>query len=168
MAEQLLPATSAEGGLPWWLRWQSICLQCRRPRFNPWVRKIPWRRKWQPTPLFLLGEFQGQRSLAGYSPWGCKESDTTERLPHLHKGTRGPACCGHQLQQSRVPSTQDPAVQHSGAPGLSLAACTPCPARITRPLELGGGGSPSTHGVASAGSSQEGPGSGSPQPSKRV
>jgi len=40
----------------------------------------PWRRKWQPTPVFLPGEFHGQRSLAGYSPWGCKESDTTAQL----------------------------------------------------------------------------------------
>ena len=39
----------------------------------------PWRRKWQPTPEFLPGEFHGQRSLAGYSPWGCKDSDTTEQ-----------------------------------------------------------------------------------------
>ena len=42
------------------------------PEFSPWVRQIPWRRKWQPTPVFLPGEFHGQRSLAGYSPWGCK------------------------------------------------------------------------------------------------
>ena len=55
--------------------------QCRRHKrcgCNPWVRKIPWRRKWQPTSLFLPGEFHGQRSLTGYNPWGCKESDTTE------------------------------------------------------------------------------------------
>ena len=45
--------------------------------FHPWVRKIPWRRKWQPTPVFLPGKFQGHRSLAGYSPRGCKELDTT-------------------------------------------------------------------------------------------
>ena len=44
---------------------------------NPWVRKIPWRKKWQPTPVFLPGEFHGQRSLVGYSPWSHKESDTT-------------------------------------------------------------------------------------------
>ena len=44
------------------------------------VGKIPWRRKWQPTPVFLPGEFHGQRSLAGYSPWGRKESDMTEQL----------------------------------------------------------------------------------------
>ena len=49
-----------------------------RPRFNPWVGKISWRREWQPTPVFLPGESHGQRSLAGYSPWGHKESDTTE------------------------------------------------------------------------------------------
>ena len=48
--------------------------------FNPWVRKILWRRKWRPTPVFLLGEFHGQRSLIGYSPWGRKEPDTTKRL----------------------------------------------------------------------------------------
>ena len=55
-----------------------ICLQCRRPRFDPWVRKIPWRRKWQPTPVFWPGESHGQRSLAGYSPQDHKESDMTE------------------------------------------------------------------------------------------
>ena len=41
---------------------------------------MPWRREWQPTPVFLPGESHGQRSLVGYSPWGCKESDTTEQL----------------------------------------------------------------------------------------
>ena len=49
-------------------------------RVDPWVRKIPWRRKWQPTLVILLGEFHGQRSLADYSLWGCKESNMTERL----------------------------------------------------------------------------------------
>ena len=47
-------------------------LQYRRPRFDPWVRKIPWRRKWQPTSVFLPGKFHEQRRLAGYSPWGHK------------------------------------------------------------------------------------------------
>ena len=46
--------------------------------FNPWVQKIPWRREWQPTPVFLPGKSRAQRSLAGYSPQGRKESDTTE------------------------------------------------------------------------------------------
>ena len=63
----------------------QICLQCRRPGFKSWVGKIPWRRKWLPTPVFLHGEFHGQRSLVGNSPWGRKESDTTERLSHCHK-----------------------------------------------------------------------------------
>ena len=71
-------------GLPWWLRWQSICLKCRRLGFDPWVRKIPWRRKWQPTPAFLPEKSHGQRSLVGYSPWGCKESDTTSLSLSFH------------------------------------------------------------------------------------
>ena len=45
--------------------------------FDPWVRKTPWRRKWQPTPVFLSGKFHGQRSLVAYSPWGHKELDTS-------------------------------------------------------------------------------------------
>ena len=56
------------------------CRRCRRHGFDPWVGKIPWRRAWQPTPVFLPGEFHGQRSLAGYSPGGCKKSDTTKWL----------------------------------------------------------------------------------------
>ena len=58
----------------------GICLQCRGPRFNLWVGKIPWRREWLPTQVFLPGEFHGQRSVAGYSPWGCKELRTAEWL----------------------------------------------------------------------------------------
>ena len=53
------------------------CLQCWKSSFDPCVGKIPWSRKWQPTPIFLLGEFHRQRTLAG-SPYGHKESDTTE------------------------------------------------------------------------------------------
>ena len=62
------------------LRIHCICLQCGRPGFDPWVGMIPWRRKWQPTPVLLPGESHGWRSLVGYSPWGRKESDTTEQL----------------------------------------------------------------------------------------
>ena len=54
--------------------------QCRRPRFNPWVRKISWRRKWLPTPVFLPRKSHGQKSLGSPSPWGHKGSDMTERL----------------------------------------------------------------------------------------
>ena len=66
--------------LPWWLRWQRICLQCRRPGFDSWAGKIPWRKEWPPSPLFLPGEFHGQRNLAGCSASGCKELDTTKWL----------------------------------------------------------------------------------------
>ena len=76
----------------WW-NWNSLITpvgfprgsdgkECKRPRFDPWVRKIPWRRAWQPTLVFLPGESHGQRSLAGYSPWGRKELDTAEQLTH--------------------------------------------------------------------------------------
>ena len=64
------------------------CRRCRRCGFSPWVGKIPWRREWLPAPVFWPGESQGQRSLAGYSPWGYKESDTTEPLSiHMHTHT---------------------------------------------------------------------------------
>ena len=86
----------------WWLSGKESAYQCRRHErcsrrercsrhercrrhercsFSPWVGKIPWSRKWQPTPIFLLSKSHGQRSLAGYSPWGHKELDTTE---HAH------------------------------------------------------------------------------------
>ena len=61
----------------------GICLQCRGPRFNLWVGKIPWRREWLPTLLFLPEKSHGQSSLVGYSPWGHKESDMTEQLSLL-------------------------------------------------------------------------------------
>ena len=54
--------------------------RCRRQELDPWARKVPWKRDWQPTPVLLPGEAHGQRSLAGYSPWGRKESDTTQQL----------------------------------------------------------------------------------------
>ena len=66
--------------IPWWLRWWRICLQCTRPGFNQWIGKIPWRREWKPTPVFLPGKSHAQRSQVGYSPWGLKESDMTEWL----------------------------------------------------------------------------------------
>ena len=66
--------------LPWWL------LQCRRLVFDPRVSKIPWRRQWQCTPVFLPGKSHGQRSLVGYSPWGCKRDGhdwgTTQQQQH--------------------------------------------------------------------------------------
>ena len=64
---------------------ESTCQSRRHKRcgFDPWVRTIPWRRKWKPILVFLPGKFHKQRSLVGYSPWGLKELDTTERM-HMH------------------------------------------------------------------------------------
>ena len=77
-------------GLPKWLTSEEFTCQGgrrRRYEFGPWVRKIPWRRKWQPTPALLPGEFNGQRSLADYRPWGHKRkwtwfSDYTTTITH--------------------------------------------------------------------------------------
>ena len=63
------------------------CRRHKRRGFNPWVGKIPWRRAWQPIPVFLPIDSHGQRSLAGYSLWGCKESNTTEASEHYWKCT---------------------------------------------------------------------------------
>ena len=71
----------------------------KRCGYYPWVGKVPWSRKWQPTPVFLPGKFKGQRSLAGYSPWGCKESDTTERLSMSMKM----GFSGHWLHEPKSP-----------------------------------------------------------------
>ena len=62
-------------GLTWWLSGKSSACQCRRCIFDPWVEKIPWRRKWQLTSVLLPGKSHGQRSLAGHSPW-CSKSHT--------------------------------------------------------------------------------------------
>ena len=64
---------------------ESSC-QCKRWRFNPWVGKIPWRRAWLLTPVFLPGKFHGQRSLVGYSPWDHRELDMAE-CTHTHSET---------------------------------------------------------------------------------
>ena len=71
-----------------------IISQCGRPGFDPWVGKILWRRKWQPTSVYLPGKSHGWRSLAVYNPWGCKESDTTSLLHYLRP---------HGLQHTRLP-----------------------------------------------------------------
>ena len=74
---RLSNCTELNWGFPWWLSGEQFSWQWRKLQFDPWVRKIPWRKKWKPTPVFLLGKFRGQRSLMGYSPWGHKESDMT-------------------------------------------------------------------------------------------
>ena len=59
----------------------KICLQCRRPGSDPWIGNgISWGWEWLPTPVFWPEQFHGQRSLAAYTPWGCKEPNPTEQL----------------------------------------------------------------------------------------
>ena len=93
-------------GLPRWLSKESACNAGRPCRFYPRVGKIPWRRAWQPTPVFLPGEFHGQRSLAGYGPWGRKDWDTTEGLtlfePHGYRALKKDAgwALGQRLRHS--------------------------------------------------------------------
>ena len=79
---------NGKDGLPRWCQ----CRRCKRCGFDSWVEKIPWRRKWQPTPIFLLGKSQGQRSLPGCSAWGHKEWDMTDwprtcAHTHIHTHT---------------------------------------------------------------------------------
>ena len=80
------------GGLPQWLNCKETA--CNEgdagDRFNPWIRMIPWRRKWQPIPVLLTEKSHGQRSLMDYSPWGHKESDTMEGLNTQHTHFHGP------------------------------------------------------------------------------
>ena len=81
----ILQKNKKKGGLPWWLSGKESTCQCRRRRFDPWGKKIPRRRKWQPTPVFLAGKSHRQRSLADYSPWGCRSVGcdlTTKRQQH--------------------------------------------------------------------------------------
>ena len=78
-----LQLTTRVSHLCQWLEFaykQQFCLQCRRLGFDSWVGKIPWRKKWQPTPVFLPGEFHGQRKLSGLQSGGSQESDMTEQL----------------------------------------------------------------------------------------
>ena len=95
-------------GLPRWLsgKRKSSCQyrRCRRCWFNPWVRKISWMRKWQPTPVVLPGESHGQRSMADYSPWGCTESDMTEHAMPTHRGFKLDRCAQVRTlpQQGRI------------------------------------------------------------------
>ena len=83
----------------------------RRHGFNPWVRKIPWRRKWQPTPVFLPGKSHRQRSLEGY---GRKESDTTEATLRVHTHTHTFKYMSIFLRKSWVLTTGTP-LAHSPA-----------------------------------------------------
>ena len=90
-------------------------LKCLPAIWETWVWSLgwedPWRRKWQPTPGFLPGESNGQRSLVGYGPWGCKESDTTERL-HSHFHSQVDATGPSQTQWLMLPPGPRPCKVH--------------------------------------------------------
>ena len=77
------------------------CRSHKRHGFDPWVGKIPWRRAWQPTPVFLPGESHGQRCWLAYSPWCDKESDMTEvtECARVHTHTEHAVC--KRLRQMR-------------------------------------------------------------------
>ena len=95
---------------PRWPNSKESTCQCRRRRrrgFDPWVEKIPWRRKWQPTPEFLPGKSHGQTSLVGRSLWGHKESDTTKRRLYLTTHTQ--AAC-QDILSDEVMSYQSPSL----------------------------------------------------------
>ena len=113
-------------GLPWWLSGKEFACQCRRCRFDPWVGKIPWSRKWQPSPVFLPGKSHRQRNLAGYSPRGCKELDVTEHT-HRHTQTTSTWMSLQWISATVVPTCLQASILHlffSHVPcylGLSLA-----------------------------------------------
>ena len=99
-------------GFPGGSRGKEPACRHRRCEFDPWVRKIPWRREWQPTPVFLPGESRSQRSLAGYSPCGDKALDTFEETLHTYTGcllppppTAPAAMAPHQLLRQEAPHT---------------------------------------------------------------
>ena len=71
---QMIMIATISGGFPDGSNGKESACKYRRPGCDPWVRKIPWRREWLPTPLILPGESHGQRSLVSYSPWGHKKT----------------------------------------------------------------------------------------------
>ena len=102
-------------GLPGQHRGRESTCRCRRRKrciFHPRVGKVPWRRAWQPTPVFLPGESHGQRSLAGYSPRSRKESDMTEVTEHTDTLCGSSKCftCTHVIVTQKAQQTQT--VQH--------------------------------------------------------
>ena len=94
-------------GLPWWLRWQSVCLQCGEPGFIPWVGKILWKRQWHPTAVIFPGKSHGRRSLVGYTPWDRRESDMIEWLNFKLS-----------IRVSQVAQTVKKSASNEGDPGL--------------------------------------------------
>ena len=93
--------------LPRWYSGKESTWQCRR-WFDPWGGKIPWRRKWQPTPVLLPGKVHGQRRLAGYRPWGGKELKTTEHTFLLPTSKWTQAVQTHVVQGCSMNQSYEP------------------------------------------------------------
>ena len=131
--------------------------------FNPWVGKISWRREWQPTPVFLpphpdpqkkglkgifwrrkwqptpvilLGRFHGLRSLVGYSPWGCKDLDTTEQLHSHHSGIIWASLVAQMVKN--LPAMQETWISPMGWKDPSLGQEDPLEKGMAYPLQYSG------------------------------
>ena len=116
-------------GLPWRLSHKETACQCRRCRLDPWAGKIPWRRKWQPAPVFLPEKSHEQRSLVGYSPWGHEESEVTQHVhralaPQRAKAPRNLQRISADRQVQRGPQAQtrrrEPPVSGRGEPAATF------------------------------------------------
>ena len=117
--------TTSFVGLPRWRTGKELSCQCgfRRCSLDPWAGKNLWRRKWQPISVFLLGKCHGQRSPAGYSPWGCKESGMTKGLGST------PFCALEWLVAGHNPGTEKGSGRKrdgNGAPSLHHCWGKPC------------------------------------------
>ena len=126
--------SSSSGVFPNGSACQEPACQCRRPRSDPWIGKIPWRRNRLPTPVFSPGESHGQRSPVGYRPWGHRELDMTE-------------VTGHSTSQQSAPVPQRArAGRHPRGQELQLAGASPRnPVQPRRPATLSAAMG-STHG----------------------
>ena len=116
------------------------CRRCKRYGFDPWVRKIPWERKRHPSPVFLTGKLHGQRSVAGYSPWGAKSGTrlSTRRAQHNEMNVNASlpisvlaASSHHRLLPLKELNSWEPILRHKMYPWETslvvqwLRLCTP-------------------------------------------
>ena len=125
----IVPSGAASGSFSGGSDGKIICLQCCRPGFNPWVGKMPWRRKRQPTPVFLPEKFHGGRNFIGYSPWGHRIRQDRETLLSLFSLFQEP--CHH------TPSS--PTLRHSQS-SVCLEKCISLlvlPENLAFPITVG-------------------------------
>ena len=98
--------------------------------FDLWVRKIPWRWKWQPSTVFSPGEFHGQRNLGGYRPWGHKEMDKTEPLTLSFSLPNPPSVVGTKQENIDQPLSGFTGRQRAALVAGSVGAAVMCPTRL--------------------------------------